>query len=90
MSFFAHSTASAYREPISRITFLPNISRGGGGGGGRDNGADAGLAVGGLERERDGVIVTVNRDGLLCFWKSNMVLQRTINVSVAIIFCVHA
>ena len=66
------STVSAYREPISRITFLPNIGRGGG--------SDSSISVSSLDRERDGAILTVNRDGLLCFWKSSMVLQKTVNV----------
>ena len=38
------------------------------------------ISVSSLDRERDGAILTVNRDGLLCFWKNSMVLQKTVNV----------
>ena len=68
------ASCSSHRETISRITFLPSVSRrslecgGGGGGGERVEGGE-------------GRVVSVCKDGVLCFWKNNLTLQRTVNVS---------
>ena len=66
------ASCSSHRETISRIAFLPSVSRrslecGGGGGGGGEGG--------------EGRVVSVCKDGVLCFWKNNLTLQRTVNVS---------
>lgn len=70
---------SAHRESVSRIVFLPSISRGGGTGD-TSTGSEC-EGEGAAEKERDGSIVTISRDGLICFWKSNMTLQRMVSVS---------
>ena len=79
---------STVREEISRITFLPSLHRHshcssspanksvtGDGGAGSDSG----------EGCVEGRYVSVCRDGTLCFWKSNLTLQRMITVSGSIL-----
>jgi len=73
---YLHSCVpSLHRETISQIAFLPSVSWRshdcGGGGGERLNGGE-------------GKVVSVCKDGTLCFWKSNLTLQRMVTVSAII------
>lgn len=60
-----------HRETVSRITFLPSLSR-------------RGHENSGPELERgdvEGRFVSACKDGSICFWKSNFTLQRMVTVS---------
>ncbi len=64
------SLHSPHKNPLSRITAMTNVVRGGGGS--YKNGEDP----------KEGNIVTVSKDGLVSFWKSNLTLNRTVQVSM--------
>ena len=64
------SLYSPHKNPLSRITAMTNVVRGGGGS--YKNGDDP----------KEGNIVTVSKDGLISFWKSNLTLNRTVQVSM--------
>lgn len=56
---------------------LPNVNRGctaAGVGGSSGNGQDG-------SEGKDGNILSISKDGTICFWKSNLTLHKTINVS---------
>ena len=74
MLFF---NCSPHKSILSRITALTNVARGGNSCRSADEG-DANLG-------REGNIVTVSKDGLICFWKSNLTLNRTIQVSMLVL-----
>ncbi len=64
---------SPHRNILSRITALTNVTRGGNS---NRNGDDCDSNPG-----KEGNIVTVSKDGLICFWKRNLTLNRTIQVN---------
>ena len=69
---------SPHKDTVSRITVLTNVVRGGKSDGGGGGGEECEGNIG-----KEGNIVTVSKDGLICFWKSNLTLNRTIQVKRA-------
>ena len=70
---------SSHRETISRITFLPNLNRRS-----HDCSGKSHEAGGQDWRDVDGRILSVCKDGTLCFWKSNLTLQKVVTVSLCL------